>query len=217
MTILRARALLFDMDGTLVDSTAVVEQIWADFSAAHGLDLAEVLAYSHGRQSPDTLRHFMPHLTDAEVAAHRNTLEDNELDDVVGIVEVAGAGSLLTSLEGIPWAVVTSATRELATKRLRAAGILDVPLLVPADEIDKGKPHPEGYLRAAELLGVPAAECVVFEDAGAGIEAGLAAGAQVVVVGALDSPAARGLPRVADLSRVTAAKDAAGGVVVDLG
>lgn len=215
MTTIECRALLFDMDGTLVDSTAVVEGIWRRFAAEHDLDLAELLAYSHGRRSPDTLARFVPHLPAAERAAIAVHLESEEVEDVADIVEVPGAAALLRSLDGVPWAVVTSATRELATRRMAAAGLPPVPHLVPADDVERGKPDPQGYEQAAADLGVDARDCVVFEDAGAGIAAGLAAGAHVVVVGGLDSPQAQDLPRVADLTGVRVRRDG-DRVLVDL-
>jgi len=198
---LTAAAALFDMDGTLVDSTAVVEAIWRDFCRDHGVDESVLLPWSHGRRTPDTVRHFLPHLAGAELAAVVDDLEAREQTTMTGVVPIAGAGELLARLD-IPWAVVTSAPRRLAVRRMAEAGLRLPEVLVPADEIDNGKPHPEGYLRAAELLGVPPAECVAFEDAEPGLRSAVASGARVVVVGGLVSELAAGLPRVADLTRV---------------
>ena len=151
---LTAAAALFDMDGTLVDSTAVVESIWRDFCREHGVDEAVLVPWSHGRRTPDTVRHFLPTAAEDDVRAIVADLESREEGTMQGVVEIPGARVLLASIE-VPWAVVTSAPRELAVRRMRAAGLPAPRVLVPADEIDHGKPHPAGYVRAAELLGVP--------------------------------------------------------------
>ncbi|WP_423919827.1 HAD-IA family hydrolase [Frigoribacterium sp. 2-23] len=209
---LTARALLFDMDGTLVDSTATVERVWAGFAERHGVDLTELLAFSHGRQTLDTVERFLP---DADAATQRR-----EVDGLVGgehegsddIVEIPGAAALLAAVEALPEArvaIVTSAPHALALARIRGAGLPVPEVLVAADDVATGKPSPEGYLRAAELLGVEPGDCIVFEDAGAGLEAGRASGATVVVVGDHAGPAADGLARIADYTdvRVAAADD----------
>jgi len=197
-----AEAALFDMDGTLVDSTAVVEMIWRDFCREHGVDEQVLVPWSHGRRTPDTVRHFLPHMSDAERDALTADLESREEGTMTGIVEIPGAGDLLATLE-LPWAVVTSAPRELAVRRMVAAGLPLPEVLVPADEIEHGKPHPDGYLRAADLLGVKPADCVVFEDAEPGVQSAIDSGARVVVVGDLDTPATNGLERVPDLRGVS--------------
>jgi sugar-phosphatase len=190
------------MDGTLVDSTAVVEGIWRDFCREQGIDAAVLVPWSHGRRTSDTVRHFLPDLRGPDFAALVDDLETRERTTMTGVVAVPGAVELLSHLE-LPWAVVTSAPRRLAVRRMVEAGLPLPEVLVPADEVEHGKPSPEGYLRAAELLGVPAAECVAFEDAEPGLRSALAAGAEVVVVGEVDSELAVGLPRVADLTGVT--------------
>jgi sugar-phosphatase len=198
---LTAAAALFDMDGTIVDSTAVVESLWRRFGREHGLDVDALLAYSHGRRTPDVVRFFLADASAAEVQAVSAELERRELDSDDGIVEVPGASALLAGLT-LPWAVVTSAPRGLAVRRMVGAGRPVPRVLVPADEITHGKPAPDGYLRAAELLGVDPADCVAFEDAEPGVLSALDAGTRVVVVGALDSPVTAGLDRVADLTAV---------------
>jgi sugar-phosphatase len=196
-----AAAALFDMDGTLVDSTAVVEAIWRDFCREHGVDEAVLVPWSHGRRTPDTVRHFLPDVSDDGAAAITADLEGREQGTMAGIVEIPGARDLLTRID-VPWAVVTSAPRELAVRRMVAAGLPVPDVLVAADEIEHGKPDPEGYLRAAELLGVKPADCVVFEDAEPGVRSALDSGARVVVVGGLESSYADGLQRVPDLRNV---------------
>lgn len=193
----RPAAALFDMDGTLVDSTATVELVWTEIATRHGWDPAEVLALSHGVRADDTMRRYLP---EAEIPDAVARLQTRELELVEGTVEVAGARAYLDRLsaEGVPWAVVTSAPPTLARARILAAG-LDLPdVLVSASDVSVGKPDPEGYRQAATRLGVDVSRCVVFEDADAGVRAGLASGATVVVVGSGESEATVGLVRIAD-------------------
>lgn len=172
---LECKAILFDMDGTLVDSTAVVEMAWERWAARYGIPLDEVLRFSHGRPTVATLEHFRPGADHASEEADMLRYEETQ---TVGIVPVPGAPSVVSAAQSGAWAVVTSAPRRLAEIRIAAAGLPG--LLVPVDEIQRGKPDPEGYLRAAHHFGVEAQECLVFEDTGPGIEAGLRAGMQVV-------------------------------------
>lgn len=201
---LTAAAVVCDMDGTLVDSTAVVEQVWAEFAEQYGADLDAVLRYSHGRLTRDSVRRFLPTGHDpGAVTAH---LDAQELIRIDGIVEVPGAGAFLRSVRGAPLAVVTSASRELALRRMRAAGILVPDVLVAAEDVAVGKPSPEGYLRAASLLGVDPGDCVMFEDADAGLRAAVASGGRVVVVGDHVSATTEGLPRIADFTRLSVSR-----------
>jgi mannitol-1-/sugar-/sorbitol-6-phosphatase len=202
---LTAAAVLFDMDGTLVDSTAVVEQVWAEFAARHGLDLDEVLAFSHGRLTIDSVRHFLP--AGLDPLAVTAELDDQELLRLDGVVEIPGAAALLGNLEGARVAVVTSASRELARRRMLAAGVVPPDVIVAAEDVETGKPSPEGYLRAAAILGVPPEDCVVFEDAEAGVQAALASKGQVVVVGGHRSDRTVGLPRVPDFTRLSVSRN----------
>lgn len=171
------KAILFDMDGTLVDSTAVVERGWAIWAARHGLHLESILEFSHGRPGSATMEHFRPgqdHATDiAELAVHEET-------NVEGVIAIPGATEFVKAVQGHPWAIVTSAWRTLATIRVGAAGLPMPEVLVPVDEISRGKPDPEGFLKAAEILGVQPKDCLVFEDTRPGIDAALRAGMQVV-------------------------------------
>jgi sugar-phosphatase len=197
-----AAAVVFDMDGTIVDSTAAVEYVWGELARDWGIDLDDLLAYAHGRQSLDTIKHFIPAGGDPQAAAA--WLDAEELVRMEGVVEIPGAARLLAQIPPERTAVVTSASDELARRRMRAAGLEPPGVLVSADDVSAGKPSPEGFLTAAARLGVAPEECLVFEDAEAGIRAGLAAGAHVVVVGgnAPTSSATSGLPRIEDFTRV---------------
>lgn len=200
--VVEAEAVLLDMDGTVVDSTRVVERLWARFAADHRIDLPELLAFAHGRQTRDTIARFLPAGLDAAVA--RAAFQSAELQETDGITPVAGAASLLGRLAGARVAIVTSAPAALARARIAAAGLDFHGLLVSGDDVPDGKPDPAGYLRAARLLGAVPARCVAFEDADAGIRAAVSAGARTVVVGSRTSEVARGLRRVPDLTTVGA-------------
>jgi sugar-phosphatase len=174
---LSCKAVLFDMDGTLVDSTHMVELVWGWWAERHHLTLQSVLSFSHGRPTIATMEHFFP--------ARDHTEELNELEHYTeslleGIVAVPGAAKVVHALQNHPWGIVTSAWRALAVSRITAAGLPLPKVIVPIDEIRNGKPEPEGFLHAAERLGVQPQECLVFEDTRPGIEAGLNAGMQVV-------------------------------------
>lgn len=195
-----AGGYLFDMDGTLVDSHAVVEAVWTEFCRRNGLDPQVVLAYAHGRQAGDTVAHFLPEVPEAEHAALVAGLVAEEVSRTDGIVEVPGARRLLAALaaRGEPVAIVTSAPRELAVARLNAAGVGIPEVLVAAEDVERGKPDPSCYLLAADRLGVPIEWCVVFEDAEAGLAAAVASGGRTVVVGGHASATTDGLDRITD-------------------
>jgi mannitol-1-/sugar-/sorbitol-6-phosphatase len=176
---LTCKAVLFDMDGTLVDSTAIVELAWGRWAARHGIPLEAVLSFAHGRPTMATLKHFFPARDHTEEREEMDRYEETQLE---GILAVPGAMQVLHALQNQSWAIVTSAWRTLAEARVLAAGLPLPKVIVPIDEIRNGKPHPEGFLQAAERLGVVPKECLVFEDTRPGIEAGVSAGMQVVAL-----------------------------------
>ncbi len=177
MITLSCDAILFDMDGTLVDSTACVKAIWGPWAQRHGIELSFLLHHSHGRRTIDTINQVAPHL---DAASEAEVLEAEEITLREGMVAVGGALQLLSRLKPHQWAVVTSAPRRLATARLGYAGLPAPPLLITAEDVLHGKPDPEGYLKAAQQLGVSPSRCVVVEDAPAGILAGRNAGMPVL-------------------------------------
>ncbi|WP_393916713.1 HAD-IA family hydrolase [Halostreptopolyspora alba] len=176
---LLADALLFDMDGTLVDSTWAVEDAWAQWALEYEVP-AERLAgvMGHGIPAGQIAERLLPRAQVPEAVAR---IERLEIDRVAGLVVLPGVRELVATLDDGVWAVVTSCTRPLAEARLRATG-LSAPVLVTADDVSRGKPDPEPFVLGARMLGVPASRCVVFEDAPAGLAAGRAAGAATVGV-----------------------------------
>lgn len=196
--------LLVDMDGTLVDSNALVEQIWREFALTHGLDLDHILEFSHGRPSIDTVREMLPDADEATQWRERDAVEAQGLLRTDGVVEVPGAADFLARADavGIPVAVVTSAPRDLASTRFAAAGVPFPDLAITADDITAGKPDPQPFALGAQLLGLPAGVCAAFEDSGAGLTSARGAGAVVVVVGTYEGPETIGLPRIIDWGNV---------------
>ena len=174
-------AFLFDMDGTLLDSSAVVERVWMTWARNHGIDPDALLKALHGVRAEDTVRRFAGDKLD--VAKETEWILQGELNDVEGLVPLQGIGEFIARLKEGEWAVVTSATRALAEVRLRAAGIPIPRVMITAENVSRGKPDPEGFLLGAQQLGVDIQECLVFEDSPAGVKAGKAAGAKVVIVG----------------------------------
>jgi sugar-phosphatase len=179
MTLLRCDAVLFDMDGVLVDSTPAVARVWNRWALAHGFDPTEVVHKAHGRPSMVTIRELLP---DGDHEAENREVERREIEDIEDVIALPGALRLLQAIPETGWTVVTSATRRLAEVRLRVAG-LPVPIhLVSSDDVQRGKPFPDPYLKGAEILGVAPADCVVVEDAPSGIRSGKAAGARVLAL-----------------------------------
>lgn len=214
--IFRCAAILFDLDGVLVDSTRSVARQWAIWAAEHNIPAEEAVRIAHGRRTLETIRLLAPHL-DAE--AETLSLEAREADDTDGVGRIRGALEVISSLPAQRWAVVTSGTRYLATRRLATNGLPAPAVFVTADEVSQGKPHPEPYLKGAELLGVPPQECLVFEDAPAGIESAHAAGMAAVALSTTYSAAdlAHADAIVRDLSQVRAQVDGEGGLEIVVG
>jgi mannitol-1-/sugar-/sorbitol-6-phosphatase len=180
-------AVLFDMDGTLVDSDAAVERAWERWASEYAVEPAAALAIAHGRPADQTIRRLLPALDDVAVAVAAARQLALQYDDLSDVTATPGAHELLSTLArlGLPWAVVTSADVRLAEARLGAAGIAP-PVLVTVEDVREGKPAPEGYLRAAALLDVSPARCLVVEDAEVGLRAGRAAGAMTAALKGLD-------------------------------
>ncbi|MFC5922367.1 HAD-IA family hydrolase [Micromonospora vulcania] len=191
-------AVLFDMDGTLVDSDAAVERAWRSWAAEYGVEAGAALAIAHGRPADQTIRRLLPGLDESAVDVASARQLELQYDDLSDVTATPGAHELLATLArlGMPWAVVTSADVRLAQARLGAAGIVP-PVLVTVQDVSVGKPDPQGYLRAAELLDVPAVRCLVVEDAEVGLQAGRAAGALTAALKGLD-----GDLRLDDLSQL---------------
>jgi sugar-phosphatase len=177
MTTFHCSAILFDLDGVLVDSTRSVERQWRAWAREQGIDEEKVMAIAHGVRSIEVIRAVAPHL-DAE--AEMRKLESREADDCDGVVVMPGAVDLVSAIPEGRWCVVTSGTRHLACTRLRLAGIPVPAVLVAAEDVAYGKPHPQPYLKGAELLGVNPEECLVIEDAPAGIQSAHAGGMKVI-------------------------------------
>jgi sugar-phosphatase len=171
--------LLFDMDGVLVSSIGSVTRSWRRWAKHYGLPDAESFEIPHGTRAIDVVRQVKPDLDPEEGL---QLIEDIELKDTDDLKELRGARPLLESLPQERWAIVTSATRRLLVGRLEAAGLPVPERIISGDMVERGKPDPEPYRRGAELLGAEAKDCLVFEDAPSGVQAGVAAGCRVVGV-----------------------------------
>ncbi|WP_435037236.1 HAD family hydrolase [Pseudomonas neuropathica] len=173
-------AFLFDMDGTVLNSIAAAERIWAAWAVRHGVDVEVFLPTIHGVRAIDTITRLNLPGVDAEAQAAFIT--EAEIEDVEGIVEIPGAAKFLNSLPKDRWAMVTSAPRDLALRRMAAAGIPEPAVMITAEDVKAGKPDPSGYLLAAKRLGLEARDCLIFEDATVGIQAAEAAGAPLMII-----------------------------------
>lgn len=172
-----ASALLFDLDGVLIDSTPAVERVWTRWARERGFDPADTVARAHGRPSLTTIRELLPK---ADHEAENRIVERWEIEDLDGVVPLPGVLDLLASIPPARWTIVTSCTRALAEVRIRQAGVPVPKKFITSSDIVHGKPDPEPYLKAASLLGFASRDCIVFEDAPAGIRSGKAAGAKVI-------------------------------------
>jgi sugar-phosphatase len=174
---LTCSGVLFDLDGVLVDSTPAVERVWRGWANEHGLDPDFVVQWAHGRRSIETIRRVAPAL---DAPKENLNVERREIEDLEGVRAIEGATELLASMPSGHWTVVTSATRELAEARMRYVNLPLPKDAITAEFVERGKPHPEPYLKGAASLGFPAGECLVLEDTAAGIASAKAAGMQVV-------------------------------------
>ena len=174
------RAFLFDMDGTILTSIAAAERVWSTWALRHGVDVESFLPTIHGARAIDTIKRLALPGVDAEAEAAWITAA--ELEDVEGVAEVAGAARFLKSLPAQQWAIVTSAPRALALRRMAAAGIPEPDVMITAEDVSVGKPDPAGYRLAARRLGVEISDCLVFEDAAVGILAAQASGADLLII-----------------------------------
>lgn len=188
---MECKGFLFDLDGTLVDSLPAVERAWVNWAKRRGVNPQDVLDFIHGKQAITSLRHFMPGESEAEIQQEFLLLEQVEAQDTEGVTALPGAAALLARLNqlDIPWAIVTSGSIPVATARRNAGGLPQPEVFITAEQVKKGKPQPDAYLLGAERLGLAPRDCVVVEDAAAGILSGLAAGCQVIAVNApADAP-----------------------------
>jgi sugar-phosphatase len=209
-------AILFDLDGVLVDSTRAVDREWRAWARKKGVDGDAIMAIAHGVRTIEVIRRVAPHL-DAESEAR--IIENEEAQDKEGVVVMPGAVELVHSIPERRWGVVTSGSRLLASARLRFCGLPVPKVLITADDVTQGKPHPEPYLKGAERLGFGPADCLVIEDAPAGIRSGRAGGMKVV--GITSTYAAAALSEadavVQELGKISIGLDGAPKLVVSIG
>jgi mannitol-1-/sugar-/sorbitol-6-phosphatase len=179
MAIFHCSAILFDLDGVLVDSTGSVDRQWRAWAKRKGVDGDQIMAIAHGVRAIEVIQRVAPHL---DPQAELRELEDSEAKDREGVKVMPGAANFVGSIPQGRWGVVTSGTRQLASARLGFVGLPVPKVLVTADGVSNGKPHPEPYLKGAEMLGFAAADCLVVEDAPAGIQSAQAAGMKVIAM-----------------------------------
>jgi sugar-phosphatase len=216
MPIFSCSAILFDLDGVLVDSTRAVDREWRAWAERKGVDGDAVMAIAHGVRTIEVIRRVAPHL---EAEAEVLELESREADHQEGVHVMPGAAALVRSIPEGRWGVVTSGTRLLASARLRFCGLPVPKMLVTADDVAHGKPHPEPYLKGAELLGFKPGDCLVIEDAPAGIRSGRAGGMRVV--GITSTYAAEALQQanavIGNLGQIQVASNGGGKLGVNVG
>lgn len=183
---MECKGFLFDLDGTLVDSLPAVERAWINWALSRSISPQDVLAFIHGKQAITSLRHFMQGESEETIQGEFQKLEQIEATDTEGVTALPGAHLLLSELnrQNIPWAIVTSGTVAVAYARHAAAHLPKPEVFITAEQVKRGKPQPDAYLLGAERLGLAPQDCVVVEDAAAGVMAGLAAGCKVIAVNA---------------------------------
>ncbi len=176
------KGLLFDLDGTLVDSSEVITRAWEAFALKYKIDVDIILPTVQGKPTNEAIKALRPDASDDEIYHDTKWLEAMEAQDTAGVIALPGSAELLDTLNksNIPWAIVTSGTLPVATARIKATNLPFPTVLVTPELLSQGKPAPEAYLLGAEKLGLEAKECIVFEDAPAGVMSGVAAGANVV-------------------------------------
>ena len=211
MNELACDALLFDLDGVLIDSSTAIVRNWRAWAGRHGIDVARITQVMHGVRSVETIRAVAPQLDAAQEAAW---LTAREVADTDGVVPMPGARQLLAALPADRWTIVTSGSADLARARLQAAGLPVPAQIVTADDVTQGKPAPEPYLLGASRLGIAPERCLVVEDAPAGIQAGRSAGMRVLGIAATHAAAevlAAGATVVVDRLADLVVENAAGG------
>lgn len=181
---MKFKGLLFDLDGTLIDSNAAVDRSWMEWCRRNNIDFALASKVYHGRPAGDTIKEFLSNLSEEKVEQEILWLQHQESTDVADVVPLPGSIEFLQTLDShnIPWAIVTSGTLPVATARIKASGIPKPAVLITPERVTKGKPDPEPYQLGASELGLSVEECIVFEDAHAGLNAGNAAGCKTVAV-----------------------------------
>lgn len=215
---MECKGFLFDLDGTLVDSLPAVERAWVNWAKRRGINPQDVLDFIHGKQAITSLRHFMPGESEAAIQQEFLLLEQVEAQDTDGVTALPGAAALLARLNAldIPWAIVTSGSIPVATARRNAGGLPQPEVFITAEQVKHGKPQPDAYLLGAERLGLAPQDCVVIEDAAAGILSGLAAGCQVIAVNApTDAPKLDQVDLLLSSLEQIAVRKTARGAVVD--
>src|SRR5208283_3235066 len=216
MPIFSCAAILFDLDGVLVDSTQAVDREWREWAVRKGVDGDAIMAIAHGVRTIEVIRRVAPHL-DAEAEA--NAIENHEAGDQTGVTVMPGAIDLVRSIPDGRWGVVTSGSRLLATNRMRYCGLPVPEVLVTSDDVIQGKPHPEPYLKGAQGLGFAPGECLVIEDAPAGIQSARAGGMKVI--GIMSTYRARALEQanavIGRLGQIQVTSNGAGKLGVEIG
>ena len=208
-------AVLFDLDGVLCDSTKAVDREWRDWAARKGVDGDAIMAIAHGVRTVEVIRQVAPHL---DVEAEAALIESEEAHDQRGVEVMPGALALVNSIPDGRWGVVTSGSRLLATNRLRHCGLPVPEVMVTADDVEHGKPHPEPYLRGAEKLKIPPTECLVIEDAPAGVQSACAGGMKVIgITSTYDAHVLKDADTVVSgLAQIQIRTDGAGSLVVQV-